>query len=277
MPEKNFTEQSTKKSSRKTPRPFIPAWVREILPAVKGAPLSVLNVYWSRASKDGLAWPSIKTLTTDTGYGEVAVKKARKLLIEMRLLVPIQQARSTGGRYGKKEFRVVVPWYQNHTAAPQDTFSTSPRDTFDTPTVVSKPYQEGLPVEGTPIRSSREAAAAISDSVLEGGDSPLQTTPEEKTCRSEREAWEAIGIEGHGPPRYRNGWVKTYQQHRETTPSEKLSDVMERFIRDCENQQIKIPHAFYAAKRAVEAREGRLIPPADSSVEKGKFDDIPIY
>jgi hypothetical protein len=53
---KNCNTQSTEPG--KHLRPFIPRWVREILPKLKGAPLAVLVAYWSHANRDGVAWPS---------------------------------------------------------------------------------------------------------------------------------------------------------------------------------------------------------------------------
>jgi hypothetical protein len=216
----------------------------------------------------------------DTGYGKLAVKQARSLLIEMELIVPVQQHRSNRGRYGKKVFRVIEPWYEKHPTAPRYGFNTSPRYGFDTLTAVWNPYPEGVPVEGIPIEGE-ESAAVFCEADLEGGVLPLQTTPKEKTpSETQRaEAWDAIGINGHGPRRYREGWPRAYQEYQESTPSAKLSDVMEQFILYCESQQIKIPHGFYVAKRAIEARETRQasVPVAGGSEGKGKFDGIPVY
>jgi len=102
---KDFTGQSSSESSTKILRPFIPAWVRDILPSLKGAAASVALAYWSHANKEGVAWPSVGALVRETGYGKNAVKLARKRLVAMGVLVPVEQNRE-GGRFGRKTFRV---------------------------------------------------------------------------------------------------------------------------------------------------------------------------
>lgn len=87
---------------------FIPAWLREKLDDLRGAPLSVFVAYASRANKDGIAWPSLGCLAKDTGYGIRSCKAARKKLIEMKLLIPECQEREKGGKYGRRLFR--LPW-----------------------------------------------------------------------------------------------------------------------------------------------------------------------
>lgn len=83
--------------------PFIPIWLREGLRGLRGAPLSVLLVYISRADKRGFAWPSLGLLMKETGYGQKAVKQARALLVGMGLLVSIGQERKSG-KFGRKIF-----------------------------------------------------------------------------------------------------------------------------------------------------------------------------
>jgi hypothetical protein len=103
---KNFKAQSDLKSSPEFLQVFIPAWVRKILPELKGAKLAVLVAYWNHANRDGLAWPSIKLLEKETGYGKNTLKPARSALTKMGLLVPVQQYRDTDGRWRKKVFSV---------------------------------------------------------------------------------------------------------------------------------------------------------------------------
>jgi hypothetical protein len=158
MTEKHSTLQSGEQSTRKPPHPCIPAWVREILPKLKGAPVAVLVAYWSRANKDGFAWPSIETLSRDTGYGELAVKRAKKVLIGIGLLVPVQQHRDTDGRYKKKVFRVCTE-VSKASHGTGVCFSYPTAGYFSHPTVVSKAYQEGVPYEGYPKGRSSGSAS----------------------------------------------------------------------------------------------------------------------
>lgn len=274
---KDFKAQSDVRSSKKRdPIVFISSAFREqLLAPLKGAPLSIYLAYKSYANNEGIAWPSLRSVARATGYGINAVKRGKLILMEMGLLTPLEQSRE-GGQFGRKKFRVnaVAPIQAHGTVAPS---------TVAPSTVAPKQCQEGSPSKGFPEREgypveAEESATAFCEPDLEGGGSPLQTTPEEKTYESKPGAWEAIGIKDHGPPRYRDGWVKAYRQHREKTPSEKLSDVMEQFIRYCELEQVKVPHVFYMAKHAIEAAENRQnpIPAAAGADGKGKFDDIPV-
>jgi len=244
------------------------AFREQNLAYLKGAPLSVYLAYKSYADKERMiAWPSLKTLSMATGYGINAVKAARRLLLKLGLLTQIEQSRE-GGRYGWKKFRVnTVALKQAHgTVAP----STVAPPTVAPCTVARKQCQEGFPSEGFPPKEgnpaeAEESAAAFSRSDLE------------KLRESEDSAWGAIGRKDHGPHPYRVGWIKAYRQHRSDPAAENLSDVMEQFIRDCESRGIKIPPGFYSAKRAIEAAESRPTLSANSSLESGKFDDIPVY
>lgn len=106
---KNFTPQSSGKSSGKRSFArslFVPSEFRKgFLSELKGAPLSVLCAYQSYANREGLAWPSLRTLARDTGYGINAVKAARRKLIDLGLLIPVDQSREAG-RFCSKQFQV---------------------------------------------------------------------------------------------------------------------------------------------------------------------------
>ena len=84
---------------------FVPAWLREKLALLKGAPISVLVAYASHADRAGFAFPSIMTLRRETGYGINAVKQGRALLVGMGLLIPRNQERKQG-KFGRKIFQV---------------------------------------------------------------------------------------------------------------------------------------------------------------------------
>lgn len=96
---------------------FIPAWLREKLRELRGAPLSVFLVYASRADKRGLAWPSLGGLGNETRYGQKAVKQARALLVGMGLLIPVGQERK-GGQFGRKLF--ALPWASSNRGIKKD-------------------------------------------------------------------------------------------------------------------------------------------------------------
>lgn len=156
MPEKNFSPQSTSKSRRK---PFVPSWVREILADFKGAPVSVWIAYLSHADKDGLAWPSNKSLARTTGYSETTVKKAKKYLITRGLLCADGQSRD-GGKFGRKKFRAVTEGKK------MDVHQMD----------VDKVAQEGSPSKGSPIRLG-EAEPSRKPREKEGSASPSRGAP----------------------------------------------------------------------------------------------------
>jgi hypothetical protein len=95
-------------SSKMGGRMFFPASLRPLLAELKGAPLAVLCCYASHADKRGLAWPSIKLLCRETGYGVVTVKKARRKLVELGLLEATGRDRDQRGRLGAKQFRLTT-------------------------------------------------------------------------------------------------------------------------------------------------------------------------
>lgn len=58
----------------------------------KPAPtLAVLWVYIARANNEGVAWPSIKSLHEDTGWGKTAVSDARDWLVEHKALERVEK------------------------------------------------------------------------------------------------------------------------------------------------------------------------------------------
>jgi Helix-turn-helix domain len=88
--------------------PFLPNWVRSVMPHLKGAPLAVLCAYISHANNTtGIAWPAIRTLAAETGYGHCTVDRARAFLLECGLLVRLGQDHR-GGRWGKTKF--ILGW-----------------------------------------------------------------------------------------------------------------------------------------------------------------------
>lgn len=101
---------------------FIPAWIRDFLPYLKGSALSVLIAYASHANRQGIAFPSVFTLQRETNYGRVSVKAGRRSLVKLGLLRPLAQQRSEEGVWGRKEFRMgwSLPGPQD-TSAPADT------------------------------------------------------------------------------------------------------------------------------------------------------------
>jgi len=141
MDEEYSTTQSKPASRVQILRPFIPAWVREILCELKGAPLSVLVAYWSHANREGIAWPSNRFLARTTGYSETTVKAAKKQLLALGLLNAGGQLRK-GGKFGRKEFSTVVkkPDHSAEVKKPADCGKTD----------VGKPDHKGLPSEGFP-------------------------------------------------------------------------------------------------------------------------------
>jgi len=146
MPEKYSTPQSIAKSRDKLLRPFIPAWVREILPSLKGAPLSVLTAYWSHANKEGIAWPSNRFLARTTGYTETTVKAAKNHLRKLGLLSATKQIR-VGGKFGKKPFSTEVK---------KPDHGTEVKKTADGgKTDVGKPDHKGFPSEGFPSKARK--------------------------------------------------------------------------------------------------------------------------
>jgi hypothetical protein len=87
------------------PRPFLPNWIRSILPGLKGAPLAVLCSYISHANRSGISWPAIATLCRETGYGHCAVDAARAFLVEAGILNRLGQE-FNNGRRGKTKFQL---------------------------------------------------------------------------------------------------------------------------------------------------------------------------
>lgn len=168
---KDFNSQSCKKSSKRCddqPILFVSAAFREqCLAQLKGAPLSVYLAYQSYANKEGIAWPSLRSLAKFTGYGINAVKRARKALVEMGFLDPIKQDRE-GGQFGRKKFRVnTVPAKQCQEGSPS----------------------EGFPSEGFPKQVKAEESVAASQFI--GGGSPLPNpTPQKNHAkRPKRGGW----------------------------------------------------------------------------------------
>jgi hypothetical protein len=142
---KNFTQQSKLKSSEKHDEPIIfvsSAFREQHLAQLKGVPLSIHLAYKSYANKEGIAWPSLRTLARVTGYGINAVKGGKRVLIEMGLLTPTEQGRK-GGRFELKKFRV-------NTVALKQVHGTVAPSTVAPLTVARKQCQEGSPSEGIP-------------------------------------------------------------------------------------------------------------------------------
>lgn len=196
---KNFTGQSNPSSREKSKpafRLFVPANFRtELLARLKGAPLSVYLAYLSHSDKAGMAWPSLDSLATSTGYGVKVVKRAKHVLVQMGLLVPTDQARPDG-RFGRKRFRIAttVGSKGDHgTEVSKSTHGTV--GSFCPSTVGSKSTQEGLPSEGTPVKAAARGAAAVK---------PVGVFADSK-------AWEAIGLNRPmGPRGFRVLWQRAY-------------------------------------------------------------------
>lgn len=92
------------------------------------------------ATIQGLAWPSLRTLAAVTGYGINAVKEARRKLLAIGLIEPVEQER-LGGRFGLKRFRAF-------TVARKQAHGTVASSTVARSTVARKQCQEGSPSEG---------------------------------------------------------------------------------------------------------------------------------
>lgn len=179
MPEKYDKVLHYAESSGNLRRPFIPAWVREILPKLKGAPLAVLISYWSHANKEGLAWPSIGTLVRETGYGRNTAKEARKILVTLGLLIPAEQRRTTVGRYERK------PFY-THTAAQKVDHGTVAQSTVAhftgaRSTVAQKVGQEGSQSEGSPNKKREPRKKEGSASPRSGAPAPVGNSEKPKS------------------------------------------------------------------------------------------------
>jgi hypothetical protein len=138
--------------------PFIPAWFREFLPLLRGAPISVLLVYASRADRQGYAYPSLDTLQRDSGYGVNCVKEARSLLVGMNLLIPCRQERR-GGKFGRKIFQMAwkaspMSRVKSSVHSAEVSSSVVPR-TDERLTAAQKPAQKGVPVKGNPSKGNQ--------------------------------------------------------------------------------------------------------------------------
>lgn len=98
----------------------MPAWIRDHLSSLKGAPLAVYCVYASRANHQGQAWPSIASLRHETGFGERTIQAARSSLVEHGFLRHVAQKRQ-GGRFGTDLFEVVLNKPNPQSSAAQST------------------------------------------------------------------------------------------------------------------------------------------------------------
>ena len=158
---------------------FIPGSLREsgLLREMKGAPLSVFCAYLSHVGKNKLAWPSLKSLAASTGYGVNCLKLARRKLVELGLLIPVEQLRPAG-RFGRKNFRVV-------TVVPNSARDNVAQKTVAPPTAAQKQGQEGrtsskdLPVGK--ITSERRTASSYCER-------PIYGSHIQKTSKSKRQA-----------------------------------------------------------------------------------------
>src|SRR5580658_1906008 len=96
-------------------RPFIKIDIvsmRGALPAMGGGETKVWLAYMLRANRDGMAWPSLKTLGQDTGLSCDRISKLRASLIDAGSLIPVGKATRNqmgGGRFGSPKFRVLLP------------------------------------------------------------------------------------------------------------------------------------------------------------------------
>jgi Helix-turn-helix domain len=101
-------------ASEKT-RPFLKLDIsdlRDALPQISGGEIKVLLAYLTRANRAGEAWPSLKTLSKDTGLSPDRISKIRGSLIESGALTAIgRESRNQigGGRFGSPKFRVSLP------------------------------------------------------------------------------------------------------------------------------------------------------------------------
>lgn len=113
MSNQKHREHSTPRSTRKSRRAlalFVPTWVREILPRLKGAPASVLLAYASHANRDRRSWPSLSLLERETGFERHRIQKARGELVEFELLRPEGEWQSRdAGRFARRVFILTVP------------------------------------------------------------------------------------------------------------------------------------------------------------------------
>ena len=94
------------------PWPFIPGWFREkVLRQAKGARLSVLLDFVSRANTKGISWPSVGAQCKSTGYGFRAVKQARAFWVSAGVIRGHWE-RTKQGRWGRRNFQLVwaEPW-----------------------------------------------------------------------------------------------------------------------------------------------------------------------
>lgn len=93
------------------PWPFVPAWIREkLLRPAKGARLSVLLDFVSRANAKGISWPSVGAQCKSTGYGFRAVKQARQFWVSAGVIRGYWERKQ--GRWGRRCFQLVwaEPW-----------------------------------------------------------------------------------------------------------------------------------------------------------------------
>jgi hypothetical protein len=170
------TRAETSSSSRKNASQlFVGREYREnLISVLKGAPLSVHLAYQSFANREGLAWPSLRKLVKVSGYGINAVKEARRKLLSLGLLEPVEQERE-GGRFGLKRFRVF-------TVARNPSHGTVAPSTVARCTVARKQCQEGSPSEGSPKEGDQvDAVRRRGDAELLRPDDDLGSKAKPKT------------------------------------------------------------------------------------------------
>ena len=167
---------------------------------MKGAPLSVFCAYLSHVGKSKLAWPSLKSLAASTGYGVNCIKLARRKLVALGLLVPMEQLRP-GGRFGRKNFLVV-------TATPETAHGTVARKTVAPSTAARTQCQEGR-TRSKDLQVGRDtskSSTASSDSERPIADLPVQEILKSKKQASiEKRLIQKIRAEGESFSQWSKG------------------------------------------------------------------------
>jgi hypothetical protein len=87
----------------------IPFLLRDQLWEIKGILLSVWLSYFLHADRHGFAWPSVETVSLETGYSRTRICEAKAQLERQGWLKCAGQKRRAGAKFGLKEYLVLIP------------------------------------------------------------------------------------------------------------------------------------------------------------------------
>lgn len=99
---KQNTSNGDEKSSRR------PWWrLRERMAKLRGPRLAVWTVLKCHANKEATAWPSLKLMADESGYGERTVRRSIEWLVDHGWLESVGTGHSKGGRFSARRFVVL--------------------------------------------------------------------------------------------------------------------------------------------------------------------------